>query len=473
MKQYIRKIEIYIGGELYIQTFEEHNFRVVFDVYSSVANAVGTADIRIYNLREKDGITQGAAVRLIAGYSDGADLIFSGIVTNTFKERDGPSIVTRLLCKSGAALMSDRGTANAGNTSGATVVELIKSLVNQWPMALTIDEAQFKNSQPLPSGYTLQGDIPKNLDDLARQFDFTWTQSLGAIVVTKNDADRNTSIFEVNELSGMVGIPEVTRGPSGMGVNVTCRINPAIKIDSRIRINSRFSTYNTGNSFWVENTGGLNANGDWNVFTLRYEGDTHGDAWNMHIDGMKPGTAATPPVDATGSLVGGALTWGAKVDEAFRNKVKSIATNQKLDPNWYMAIMALETGESFDPAQPNGAGGSARGLIQFMPQVARELGTTSQELVMMTAVQQLDYVEKYFNKYRSNIRTFADMYMAVLWPIATSWSLDKVIWDKDGSTAAQYRANSGLDIDKDGKITKLEAFTRVQQRFEKGLKYAK
>lgn len=369
--------------------------------------------------------------------------------------------------------MSDRGTANAGNTSGATVVELIKSLVNQWPMALTIDEAQFKNSQPLPSGYTLQGDIPKNLDDLARQFDFTWTQSLGAIVVTKNDADRNTSIFEVNELSGMVGIPEVTRGPSGMGVNVTCRINPAIKIDSRIRINSRFSTYNTGNSFWVENTGGLNANGDWNVFTLRYEGDTHGDAWNMHIDGMKPGTAATPPVDATGSLVGGALTWGAKVDEAFRNKVKSIATNQKLDPNWYMAIMALETGESFDPAQPNGAGGSARGLIQFMPQVARELGTTSQELVMMTAVQQLDYVEKYFNKYRSNIRTFADMYMAVLWPIATSWSLDKVIWDKDGSTAAQYRANSGLDIDKDGKITKLEAFTRVQQRFEKGLKYAK
>ena len=473
MKQYIRKLEIYIGGELYLQTFEKNNFRVIFDVYSSVANAVGTADIRIFNLKERDGIEQGAAVRLVAGYMDGADLIFSGIVTNTFKERDGPSIVTRLLCKTGAALMLDRGSANSGNTSGATVVELIKNLASQWPIPLSIDEEQFKDEPPVPGSYTLQNDIPSNLDDLGRSFGFSWTQSLGVLVITKNDAERKGTAIEVNELTGMVGIPEVTRGPAGMGINVTCRINPAIKIDSKINLSSRFSTYNTGNSFWVENEKGLSANGEWNVFTLRYEGDTHGDAWNMHIDGMKPGTAPKPPVDATGSLVAGALTWGSKVDDAFRNKVKEIAARQKLDPNWYMAIMALETGETFDPAQANGAGGSARGLIQFMPAVARELGTTSQDLVTMTAVEQLDYVERYFNKYRSNIRTFADMYMAVLWPIATSWSMDKVIWERDGSTSAQYRANSGLDIDKDGKITKLEAFTRVQQRFEKGLKYAK
>lgn len=474
MNQYIRKLELYIDGELYLETFEDHNFRVIFDIYSSVANAVGTADIRIYNLKIEDGIKQGASVRLIAGYMDSADMIFSGVVSNTFKERDGPSIVTRLTCKSGAALDNERGSTNASNGSGVTVVEMLKDLAQQWPIALSIDEDQFKDAKPIPSGYTLQGDIPKNLDDLARNYDFTWTQNLGELVIQKNDAERKTELFEINESTGMVGMPEVTRGPSGMGVNVTCRINPYIKISSRINITARFNTFNTGDPYWISNDEGLSADGEWNVFTLRYEGDTHGDAWNMYIDGMKPGTAAAPPVDATGSLIPGALTWGGRVSQEFRDAVKAMAQRQKLDPNWYMAIMAMETARSFKASQRNLAGGSATGLIQFMPQTARGLGTSTQELATMTEVEQLKYVEKYFDQYRAKIRTFADMYMAVLWPIATDWPIDLVIWvEASPTTGRYYRANSGLDINNDGQITKKEAFTKAQGFYNEGLKYAK
>lgn len=134
-----------------------------------------------------------------------------------------------------------------------------------------------------------------------------------------------------------------------------------------------------------------------------------------------------------------------------------------------MAIMAFETGEKFKASTPNAAGGSARGLIQFMPDVARELGTTSQQLVLMTEVEQLDYVEKYFNRYLSRIKTLSDMYMAVLWPVAAGKSEDYVLWERGGKYSVQYNANSGLDRNGDGKITKAEATTRVLAAYKKGI----
>src|SRR5690606_23678861 len=126
----------------------------------------------------------------------------------------------------------------------------------------------------------------------------------------------------------------------------------------------------------------------------------------------------------------------------------------------------------FKAWQPNKAGSSARGLIQFMPDVARELGTTTQELVLMTEIEQLDYVKKYFGRYRNQIRGFPDMYMAVLWPKAMLKPMDYVIWERGTATNRQYQANSGLDINGDGKITKAEAFARIQKEFEAGKKEA-
>lgn len=467
MNQYIREWSLLIDGEPYIESKEGANFRIIFDIDVSVSNAVSKADIRIYNLREDTGLSQGQTIQLKAGYRDKSDTIFSGIITNTYKERQGPDIATRILCRSGAAL-DNRGSANSTYGAGVRITEILEDLARQWPLALEIDKEQFKDDPPMSSGYAAQGDIPQALDSLASQFDFSWTQQLGALVIEKNDAERKTDVFDVNLLNGMVGMPEVTRGPSGMGVYVTTRLNPYIRVNSRINVQARFSTYNTGNQFWVENEEGLTAYGEYNVFRMTYEGDSHGDAWNVSIDGMRPGTAT-----ATSVVKGGALVWGAAVDQDFRVKVREIAQRQKLDPNWYMAIMAFETGGQFKASTRNFDGGSATGLIQFMPQTAIGLGTTTQKLSMMTEVQQLDYVEKYFDQYKSKIRSLSDMYMAVLWPVATSWPVESVIFDRDGSTAAQYRANSGLDKNGDGKITKKEAADRVMREFNAGIKRAK
>lgn len=461
-----RKWEIEINGQPYLVSQDGANLRVVFDVHVSVGNATSTADIRIYNLKKDHGIERFQSIVLKAGYVDKCDIIFSGGITNLFTERDGADIVTRLLCWSGTG-HNKRGTANSPPYGdNAKVTDVLRDLAKQWPLNIQIDDEQFKNAPVMPSGYSAQGDIPKLLDALAYQYNFTWTEQLGTLVIEKNDAERQTPLYEINELTGMVGIPEVTRGPAGMGVYVTARIDPTVRVNHRINITSNFSTYNTGNAFVTPREEDLSANGIFNVFTLKYEGDTHGDAWNMSIDAMRAGTAAVNDV-----YDGGKLVWGAKVSQDFRNRVRKMADKQKLDPNWYMAIMAFETGQTFSPSVKN-PGSSATGLIQFIESTARGLGTTTQQLKMMTAVEQLDVVEKYFDQYAGRIRSLADMYMAVLWPNAITWNADAVIFDRDGATAAQYRANSGLDKNGDGKITKYEAAERVRRAFDEGMQFA-
>jgi hypothetical protein len=130
-----------------------------------------------------------------------------------------------------------------------------------------------------------------------------------------------------------------------------------------------------------------------------------------------------------------------------------------------MACMAFETGETFSPSIRNGAGSGATGLIQFMPSTARGLGTSTDALAGMTAVQQLDYVKKYFQSYKGRLKTLEDVYMAILYPAAIGKDKDSTLF-AEGTTA--YRQNSGFDANRDGKITPAEVSAKVREKYAKG-----
>jgi hypothetical protein len=130
-----------------------------------------------------------------------------------------------------------------------------------------------------------------------------------------------------------------------------------------------------------------------------------------------------------------------------------------------MAAIALETGEAFSPAIRNRTSG-ATGLIQFLPTTARGLGTTTQQLARMSAVRQLDYVERYFRPYRNRVGSLDDLYMAILWPRAVGKANDYVLFSR-GSRA--YQQNQGLDRNRDGRVNKQEVASIVQARLQRGL----
>jgi hypothetical protein len=157
------------------------------------------------------------------------------------------------------------------------------------------------------------------------------------------------------------------------------------------------------------------------------------------------------------------IAWGARVSAAFKAKLIEIAENIDVDPNCLISAMAFETGETFSPSikNPNGA----TGLIQFTPATAIELGTTTDDLAGMSAEDQMDYVEKYFQPYKNMLATIEDVYMAILWPAAIGKPNSWILFSKP---SAQYDRNSGLDTDKDGNVTKEEAAAMVRAKLRKG-----
>ncbi len=109
-------------------------------------------------------------------------------------------------------------------------------------------------------------------------------------------------------------------------------------------------------------------------------------------------------------------------------------------------VISLES--KFNPAAVNPIPPHAAGLIQWIPSEAAKLGTTTAELVKMTAEEQLPFVEAYLES-RKNIAP-RDVSLAILWPPAIGLADDHVI-SRAGEKV--YDSNAGLDRNKDGTLT--------------------
>ena len=150
-----------------------------------------------------------------------------------------------------------------------------------------------------------------------------------------------------------------------------------------------------------------------------------------------------------------------KTSLEFRQELAKVAQRLGIAPIWLAAIISFETAGTFSPSIKNFAGSGATGLIQFMPSTAQRLGTSTEALAKMSAVEQLQWVEKYFTPYRGRLKSLEDCYMAVLWPGAIGRSPNHVLFEHP---TIAYQQNAGLDLNRDGKITVAEATQKVRER---------
>lgn len=153
------------------------------------------------------------------------------------------------------------------------------------------------------------------------------------------------------------------------------------------------------------------------------------------------------------------------VTQEFIGEVENMAQRLGTRPEYLMSVMSFETGGTFNPAIRNGIG--ATGLIQFLPSTARGLGTSTDALSGMSSVEQLRYVEKYFDQpnFRGRLGSLEGLYTAVLSGRARQNS-DDVLFTR-GTEA--YRQNP-LDWNNDGRITAGEAITPVAARMYGGVR---
>lgn len=126
----------------------------------------------------------------------------------------------------------------------------------------------------------------------------------------------------------------------------------------------------------------------------------------------------------------------------FITEVENVSKRLGINPNWIMAVMYKES--RLNPQAVNKKGG-ATGLIQFMPQTAKALGTTTYQLFKLDNVDQLKYVEKYFTPYKKYIDSYLDLYLVTFFPLALSKSNEWFFETKNLSKELIGIQNKGIN----------------------------
>lgn len=178
----------------------------------------------------------------------------------------------------------------------------------------------------------------------------------------------------------------------------------------------------------------------------------------------KPAPKSTPSSDAAApsNYNRNNMSTNWVEDNDFIKKTKEVAKSLNCSQIDLLCCMAFETGRTFDPGIRNSIG--ATGLIQFLRSTAIGLGTTTDALAAMTRTEQMDWVLKYFKAgplRKVAAPTLEDLYMAILWPAAVGKPNDYVLFS---SPSKAYEQNKGLDVNKDGNITKEECAKKVREQ---------
>jgi len=156
----------------------------------------------------------------------------------------------------------------------------------------------------------------------------------------------------------------------------------------------------------------------------------------------------------------------------FEQTMNSICTKLDINPNWLMMVMWSESrlnaqsvnkqkGDS-ENAQVRSAN-RATGLIQFMPDTAKNLGTSTQKLYAMSAIDQLHYVYAYFKPWTGKIHSYFDLYFVTFFPLAMGKPDDYVLETAKIAASKIAKQNPFFDVNKDGKLTAREIKHRMYE----------
>lgn len=178
-------------------------------------------------------------------------------------------------------------------------------------------------------------------------------------------------------------------------------------------------------------------------------------------------SAAAMTTDTKTSVISSELAskLDSKYGAGFSKKVETVAANVNCNPNDLLAMMQSESGINAHAQNPSGA----YGIIQFMPQTIANLGYTRSQLESMNEMQQLDVAEKYLidAKRTGGFSRDAAIDTGTLYALCflPGVSKNETLCSSSGSLSWAYNSNSGLDKDKDGKITKTDLAKHLNEKF--------
>ncbi len=168
-------------------------------------------------------------------------------------------------------------------------------------------------------------------------------------------------------------------------------------------------------------------NKDWKEKATQY-GVSPSKIESYASEGMTNMSLEDSMIDNGENLAGNAL-WN---HGPFQEKLRAVCSYLSVDPEDMKKVMMKESG--INPKARNRIS-NATGLIQFMPSTARspQIGTTVWLLRWMSGVEQLTYVQKYYEPYKWRLNSAEDLYLATFYPAAIWKGDDFVMWSEPKS----------------------------------------
>jgi hypothetical protein len=167
-------------------------------------------------------------------------------------------------------------------------------------------------------------------------------------------------------------------------------------------------------------------------------------------------TTSYTQIDYDNAKVQEKLSQG-KITPEFLSAVEDMCERSDMHAMALLSVMDYETIGSFSPSIKNPKS-SGRGLIQIIEENAKAMGTTTSKLASMTQIEQLPFVEEYFEMKRrrtTDYRRPADIATAVFWPIGlhTPGKTVGAVYSPSTKSRERYDVNDGVDTNFDGRIS--------------------
>jgi len=275
MRQFGRKVRVTFegnGGSLTVNPDDSTNVqqRVYATISKSITGSANISELHIYNLRESSRNLIGREftnVTIEAGYinesGNSVGQIFRGQIRDPEHYWEGADFITKVILGDGEQAIR-RATINRTFEAGTTVEEVVEQLFLELEsQGISRGERLYPEEiETFARPYSVSGSVRAELDKLGRSHNFYWSiQNNVFEVMPHNKWLPQTTL--VNQNTGMIGYPKLTDN----GIKVTSLINPQVRPNRLIQVESDFLDLNADNGLYrvghidyqVDSRGGQNS----------------------------------------------------------------------------------------------------------------------------------------------------------------------------------------------------------------------
>lgn len=302
---WLRRVEVYIdpleewrgGGDRKLAAKivgdgTTEKLRIRFEIHKSIISTPAACHVYIYNLgtafrstlREGAAVLtadnimkkRGAQVELKIGWENTAIVTaFSGTLYGVTLDREGPDIVTTLICLAGYGGTS-RGLISQTWGGGTKLTSIVKTMAGKIP-GITIGPINITERDMGSQGLSHCGLAKDGLDKLARSYGFSWWIDKGIFHAVDDEKALQGREVMISYKNGTLLRAEpmlVSPFSKQRGTSIRALINPNVEPGHMVKLESEINPQ---------------LNGSYKVHDLVQTGDTHSSEWEMNISSFLQG----------------------------------------------------------------------------------------------------------------------------------------------------------------------------------------